>query len=99
MSFPEIHLHFHDGADEARVTALEEQVGQIEDDLVALNARVTEYNEDVVARVTALEAAIAANDPVAVQAAVDALKATVEAGVSFVGDADADGNPAVVPTP
>lgn len=90
-----IHLHFHRGADEARVAALEEQLVTVASDLVALQATVTEFNEDIAAKVAALEAA-QGEFTAEGQAAFDALKATVEAGVTFVGDADADGNP---PTP
>lgn len=74
-------------------------MGVIDEQITDLNAKVEEYNEDVQAKIAALEAAIAENDPVAIQAALDTLKGTVEAGVTFVGDADADGNPGTTPTP
>jgi len=92
----DLHIHIHVG-DEARVTALEERTLSVETDLVALQATVTEFNEDIAAKVAALEAAQGEFTP-AGQAAFDALKATVQAGVAAVGDADADGNP-VTPTP
>lgn len=91
-----IHVHIHTEPDglTPRVTALEATVGEIDEQIVALNAKVEEYNQDVTARVAALEEAIAANDPVAIQAALDTLKGTVDAGVAAVGDGDGDGNPA-----
>lgn len=68
----------------------------VESDLAALSATVTEFNEDIAAKVAALEAAQGEFTP-AGQAAFDALKATVDAGVAAVGDADADGNPPSAP--
>lgn len=96
-----VHVHIHQEPDglTPRVEVLETQVGVIDEQILALNAKVEEYNEDVTARVQALEDAIAANDPVAIQAALDVLKATVDAGVAGVGDADGDGNPAPAPEP
>jgi hypothetical protein len=88
-----IHLHFHRGADEARVAALEDEQVTIVEDLTALTATVTEFNEDVAARVAALEAAQGTFTPEQ-QVAFDALQATVLAGVAGIGDADGDGNPA-----
>lgn len=95
----ELHLHFHRGADTARVTALEGAVVTITQDLAALRATVTEFVEDVNARVAALEAAQGTFTPEQ-QAEFDALKGVVEGGVAGIGDADADGNPpAPTPTP
>jgi len=87
----EIHIHIH-RADEARITALEEQIMSVASELAALAATVTEFNEDIAAKVAALEAA-QGEFTVEGQAAFDDLKATVAAGVAAVGDADADGNP------
>ena len=70
----------------------------VESDLAALTATVTEFNEDIAAKVAALEAA-QGEFTVEGQAAFDALKAAVEAGVTFVGDADGDGNPAPAAPP
>lgn len=95
MAIPEIHIHIHDGADEDRVQALEERILSVEADLTALTAKVTEFNEDIAAKVAALEAAQGEFTPEG-RAAFDALSAAVNAGVAAVGDADADGNP---PTP
>lgn len=86
-----VHVHIHRG-DETRLTTLEEQIVTITEDLAALRATVTEFNEDIAAKVAALEAAQGTFSPEA-QAAFDELKAAVEAGVTMVGDADADGNP------
>ena len=72
--------------------ALEERTLSVETDLVALQATVTEFNEDIAAKVAALEAA-QGEFTVEGQAAFDALKAAVATGVAAVGDADADGNP------
>ena len=90
-----VHIHIHEAPDdtEERLTALEGRVMSVESDLVTLNAEVTEFIEDVSARVAALEAA-QGEFTVAGQAAFDALKATVDGGVAGIGDADADGNPA-----
>lgn len=96
MAIPEIHIHIHDGADEDRVTAIEEHLVSVASSLAALQATVTEFNEDIAAKVAALQAA-QGEFTVEGQAAFDALKATVDAGVAAVGDADADGNPP--PTP
>jgi hypothetical protein len=96
MTSTDLHIHIHVG-DEARVIALEERTLSVETDLTALQTTVTEFNEDIAAKVAALEAAQGEFTP-AGQAAFDALKATVDAGVTAVGDADADGNP-VTPTP
>lgn len=98
MAIPEIHIHIHDGADTARVDELEERIVTVESELNDLNVRVTEFNEDIAAKVAALEAAQGEFTPEG-RAAMDALKATVDAGVTAVGDADADGNPATPPTP
>ena len=71
----------------------------VAENLAALQATVTEFNEDIAAKVAALEAAQGEFTPEG-QAAFDALKATVESGVTLVGDADGDGNPATpVPDP
>jgi uncharacterized protein YoxC len=104
VAIPEIHIHIHDGADEARVTHLEEQVVSLVDDVVALNAKVTEYNEDVQAKIAAVQAQIDAitsqvGNVDALQSAFNDLSGTVTAGVTAVGDADADGNPAAPETP
>jgi hypothetical protein len=95
VAIPEIHIHIHDGADEDRVVAIEERVLSVETDLTALTASVTEFNEDIAAKVAALEAA-QGEFTVEGQAAFDALKAAVESGVVAVGDADGDGTPAPV---
>lgn len=97
MTAQEIHVHIHIG-DEARVTALEEDVARVDEELTALNVKVTEFNEDIAAKVAALEAAQGTFTPEG-QAAFDALKATVDAGVTAVGDADEDGTPATPPPP
>lgn len=99
MAIPEIHIHIHDGADEDRVAALEEQVVTLKDDVLALNAKVEEYNQDVLAKVGAIQAALDAADIPGAQAALATLAATVDAGVAAVGDADGDGNPAPAPAP
>jgi uncharacterized coiled-coil protein SlyX len=87
----EIHIHIH-LSDEPRLDTLEERIVSVADDLTALNAQVTEFNEDIAAKVAALEAAQGTFTPEG-QAAFDALKATVDAGVAAVGDADQDGTP------
>jgi F0F1-type ATP synthase epsilon subunit len=90
-----VHIHVHEAPDntEERLAALEGRLMSVESDLVTLTAEVTEFIEDVNARVAALEAA-QGEFTVAGRAAFDALKATVDGGVAGVGDADADGNPA-----
>ena len=72
----------------------------LQSDVEALNAKVTEYNEDVQAKIAAvqteldtLKGEIGPGGVAGVQAAINALSTTVAAGVSAVGDADADGNP------
>lgn len=94
-----IHVHIHNEPDglAARVDALEAQIMSVAEDLNALNAQVAEFVEDVNAKIAALEAA-QGEFTVEGQAAFDALKATVEGGVTGVGDADGDGNP-VTPVP
>jgi hypothetical protein len=96
----DIHVHIHLASDElvARVALLEEQIMSVETDLNALTAAVDEWREDIAARVAALEAA-QGEFTVEGQAAFDALKASVDAGVATTGDADADGNPAPPPPP
>ena len=69
----------------------------VQTELTALKASVDEWVEDITARVAALEASQGEFTPEG-QAAFDALKAAVDAGVAGVGDADADGNPPA-PTP
>lgn len=69
----------------------------VAEDLAALTAAVNEWREDIAARVAALEAA-QGEFTVEGQAAFDALKATVDAGIGETGDADADGTPPA-PTP
>lgn len=83
------------------MVALEGAVVSLRDDLVALAATVTEYNEDVQAKLAALQAQIdAVGNPAELQAAFNELSTAVTAGVTAVGDADADGNPPpVTPTP
>jgi len=93
VAIPEIHIHIHDGADEDRVAELEDRILTVADDLTALTAAVTEFNEDIAAKVAALAAAQGEFTPEG-QAAFDALKATVESGIAAVGDADGDGTPA-----
>lgn len=68
-------------------------MGEIKDQVDALTAQVTEYNQDVTAKVKALSDAIGDNPPGPIRDALVALKDAVSAGVSFVGDADQDGNP------
>lgn len=99
MAIPEIHIHIHDGADEARVTAIEEQLVSFADDVTALNAKVEEYNQDVLAKIAAIQGALDAADIPGAQAALATLTATVDAGVGAVGDADGDGSPAPAPSP
>lgn len=95
----ELHVHVHEGADEHRVELLEEKVMTVASELEALTAAVTEFNEDIAAKVAALESA-QGEFTVEGRAAFDTLKATVDAGVTAVGDADEDGNPPpVVPVP
>jgi len=91
VTTPDIHVHIH-LSDEPRINALEEQIVSVAEDLTALTAAVTEFNEDIAAKVAALEAA-QGEFTVEGQAAFDALKATVEAGITAVGDADQDGTP------
>lgn len=91
---PELHVHIHVVPDELAQTVQQqgEMIVSVASDLVALQTTVTEFNEDIAAKVAALEAA-QGEFTVEGQAAFDALKATVEAGVAMVGDADQDGNP------
>jgi hypothetical protein len=65
----------------------------VESELADLTVEVREFIEDVNARVAALEAAQGEFTP-AGRVAFDSLKAVVDGGVSIVGDADGDGNPA-----
>lgn len=92
-----MHVHIH-LSDEPRIDDLEAQIVSVAEDLTALTAAVTEFNEDIAAKVAALEAAQGNFTPEG-QAAFDALKATVEAGITAVGDADQDGTPPPPPTP
>lgn len=100
MAIPELHFHFHEGDPqlEARVTQLEETVATAAEQLTVLQTQVTEWVEDINAKLDQLEQAQGNLNPEA-QAVFDSLKATVEAGVAAVGDADADGNPATPPPP
>lgn len=96
----ELHIHVHVTPDEMvdRVATLEETIMSVETDLNALTAAVDEWREDIAARLDQLEAAQGEFTPEG-QAAFNALKASVEAGVNAVGDADADGNPVPPPPP
>jgi len=91
----DVHVHVHNrkGASKRRVRLLEEKVMGIVENLTALQTTVAEFNEDIAAKVAALEAA-QGEFTVEGQAAFDALKAAVESGVVAVGDADGDGTPA-----
>lgn len=108
----ELVFNFYDGADPARVEALEARVTSFGEQLDAANAQAAEYNEDVTAKlaqqqtqidavqaeIDALEATV--GDVSALQAKFDTLKGTLDAGTAAVGDADGDGNPApVTPAP
>lgn len=92
-----MHVHIHDEPDglTPRVTALETQMGVVDERILALNAKVEEYNQDVQAKIEALRAEVEANNPTPAElAALATLEATVSAGVDLVGDGDGDGNPA-----
>lgn len=88
----DVHVHIHLGVEESRVEALEEQMVSVESELNDLKVAVDEWIEDIAARVEALEAAQGEFTPEG-QAAFDALKASVDAGVAATGDADGDGTP------
>jgi hypothetical protein len=96
----DIHIHIHLVPDEltGEVAELRELIMSVETELNALTAAVDEWREDIAARVAALEAAQGEFTPEG-QAAFDALKASVDAGVATTGDADADGNPVPPPPP
>jgi hypothetical protein len=100
MTQPEFHVHIHNESccgDQdlaARVSALEAQVMALTDTLTAINTSLTELQEDV----TALQAAVADGTP-EVQALVSEIAGKLAGVVDTVGDADADGNPAVTPPP
>src|SRR5688500_14490792 len=87
-----LHVHVHLGADEGRLSAVEGAAVAITGDLTALTAVVTEFKEDIQAKLDALGAANG-NFTGEQQAAFDDLKAAVQSGVDLVGDADEDGNP------
>lgn len=67
-------------------------------ELTALRDQVTEFVEDLNARIAALEAAQGQFTPEA-EAVLAPLKAGLQAAVDRVGDADADGNPAPIMPP
>lgn len=91
-----IHVHIHEGADEARVSALEETVANEVEQLSELKANFTDFVADVNAKVAALEEA-QGNFDVAGQAAFDDLKASVDAAQAALGDADGSDTPPVEP--
>lgn len=95
-----VHVHVHEGDDDlvARVTTLEEAMADQVTELTALRDQVTEFVEDLNARIAALEAAQGQFTPEA-EAVLAPLKAGLQAAVDRVGDADADGNPAPIMPP
>ena len=96
-----IHVHVHEGDDDlvARVTTLEEAMADQVTELTALRNQVTEFVEDLDARIAALEAAQGTFTPEA-EAILTDLKTGLQTAVDRVGDADADGNPPpILPPP
>lgn len=98
-----VHVHIHEVDDDlvARVTTLEEAMADQVAELTALTTQVTEFVEDLNARIEALEAAQGTFTAEA-EVVLGNLKAGLQAAVDRVGDADADGNPAPIlppPTP
>lgn len=102
MTVEDIHIHIHLHEDDPdlvnRVTALEEAMADQVTELTALRDQVTEFVEDLNARIEALEAAQGQFTPEA-EAILAPLKAGLQAAVDRVGDADADGNPAPILPP
>jgi len=88
-----VRLRVPDGVSVHEFNSLKETVVSIQQQLEDLTATVTEFNQDIAAKVAALEAATGEFTPEQ-QTAFDNLKAAVQAGVAAVGDADGDGNPA-----
>jgi hypothetical protein len=96
-----IHIHLHEDDPDlmARLATLEETVADQVTELTALRDQVTEFVEDLNARIEALEAAQGQFTPEA-EAILAPLKAGLQAAVDRVGDADADGNPTpILPPP
>lgn len=102
MAVEDIHIHIHVHEDDPelvnRVTALEEAMADQVTELTALRDQVTEFVQDLEARIAALEAAQGQFTPEA-EALLTDLKAGLQAAVDRVGDADADGNPAPIMPP
>lgn len=98
----DIHIHIHLHEDESdlapRVAALEEAMADQVTELTALRDQVTEFVQDLEARITALEAAQGQFTPEA-EALLTELKGGLQAAVDRVGDADEDGNPAPIMPP
>lgn len=102
MAVEDIHIHIHVHEDDPelvnRVTALEEAMADQVTELTALRDQVTEFVQDLEARIVALEAAQGQFTPEA-EALLTDLKTGLQAAVDRVGDADADGNPVPVMPP
>lgn len=95
-----VHVHIHEVDDDlvARIATLEDTMADQVTELTALSNQVTEFVEDLEARIVALEAAQGTFTPEA-EALLNSLKAGLQAAVDRVGDADADGNPAPILPP
>lgn len=96
-----IHVHVHEEDSDLgpRLSTLEETVADQVTELTALRDQVTEFVQDLGARIDALEAAQGQFTPEA-EALLTELKGGLQAASDRVGDADADGNPApILPPP